>query len=303
VTGAGTTAAVSRSVQVLALVAAAVVGMQVGAATVASRFALPETDPVSLAFMRYAIGVLSLAPFILAGRWPAFRARDLVPMGVLGITQFAILILLLNYGLTLIPAGRAALVFSAFPLLTLLFAAALGHEPVTLRKAIGVLLTMTGIAIALGDQILGGTGTGYWGEALVFCAAACGAICSVLYRPYLRRYPALPVAGFAMLASVMFLAVAGTVSGGLTNPLALSARALAAIAFIGLSSGVAFFILLWAYARIAPTRVTMFQVLAPLTATALGIVFLGEIVTWNFLAGLAAVAAGIVIALSGVARQ
>jgi drug/metabolite transporter (DMT)-like permease len=293
----------SHSTQKLALLAAALVGVQVGAATVASRFALSETDPVSLAFMRYLIGALSLLPFILAAPSPKFQARDLPAMAALGIVQFAILILLLNVGLIYIPAGRAALVFSAFPLLTMLLGAALGREAMTARKTIGLVLTMLGVGLALGDQVFGGAAHGLWGEALVFGAALCGAICSVLYRPYLVRYPALPVAGFAMAASVLFLAVIGVARGGLTNPFAISGRAQAAVVFIGLSSGIAYFVLLWAYARLQPTRVTMFQPLAPLTATALGVLVLGETLTWNFLAGLAAVALGIVTALSSAPQR
>jgi drug/metabolite transporter (DMT)-like permease len=284
--------------QAIALAAAALVGVQVGAATVASRYALPATDPVSLAFMRYSIGVLSLLPFVLALPRPRFAARDLLPMAVLGIVQFAILILLLNVGLMHIPAGRAALIFSAFPLLTMLLGAALGRERMTARKTAGVVLTMLGVAIALGEQVLSG-GSGVWGEASVFAAAFCGALCSVLYRPYLLKYAALPVAAYAMAASVAFLAVTGLWRGGMTQPWALPGGALAAVVFIGLSSGLAYFVLLWAYARTTPTRVAMFQALAPLTATGLGIALLGETVTWNFLCGLALVAAGLVVALSG----
>jgi drug/metabolite transporter (DMT)-like permease len=293
----------SRHAQSLALLAAALVGVQVGAATVASRFALPETDPVSLAFMRYLIGALSLLPFILAAPRPKFQARDLPAMAALGIVQFAILVLLLNVGLTYITAGRAALVFSAFPLLTMLLGAALGREAMTPRKTTGLVLTLLGVGLALGDKVFGGAAQGLWGEVLVFGAALCGAICSVFYRPYLVRYPALPVAGFAMAASVVFLAVIGAARGGLTNPLTMSGRAQAAVVFIGLSSGLAYFVLLWAYARLQPTRVTMFQPLAPLTATALGVIVLGESLTWNFLAGLAAVGIGILIAVSTAPRR
>ena len=281
---------------VLAIVAAASVGVQVGAATVASRFALPQTDPVSLALMRYSIGALSLAPFILAAPLPRFQVRDLIPMALLGTLQFAILILLLNVGLLYIPAGRAALVFSAFPLLTMLLAAALGRERMTIRKTIGVVLTMLGVGVALGDKAASGGG-GFWGEIAVFCAALCGATCSVLYRPYLQRYPALAVSGYAMLASVAFLAVLGVWRGGLTNPFALTPSALGAVVFIGLSSGIAYFVLLWALAHASPTRVTVFQALAPITATGLGIALLDEQVTTNFVVGLCAVAAGLVVAL------
>ena len=287
----------------LALLAAAGVGVQVGAATVASRFALAETDPISLAFWRYSIGVLALAPFVLAHPLPRFRLRDLAPMAALGILQFAILVALLNIGLLFIPAGRAALVFSSFPLLTMLLAAALGREPMTARKTIGIFVTMAGVGLALGEKVVsGGQGNGFVGEIAVFGAALSGAVCSVLYRPYLHRYPALPVSGFAMLSSVVFLALLGFLRGGITAPTAVSGRGLAAVVFIGLSSGIAYFALLWAFKQTTPTRVTVFQSLAPLTATALGIGLLGETVTVGFLAGLCAVAAGLVIALGGQGR-
>ena len=168
----------------------------------------------------------------------------------------------------------------------------------TVRKTIGVVLTMVGVAIALSDKFVSGSGN-LWGEGLVLAAALCGATCSVLYRPYLQRYPALAVSGYAMLASVVFLALAGFWRGGVTNPMALSGSALGAVIFIGLSSGVAYFVLLWALAHATPTRVTVFQALAPMTATALGILLLGEHVTMNFTVGLGTVASGLVVALGG----
>jgi drug/metabolite transporter (DMT)-like permease len=91
----------------LAALAAAATGVQVGAATVASRFALGEIDPASLAMLRYAIGFLCLVPALIAAPRASFARRDLAPIAVLGIVQFGVLIWLLNYGLRFIPSGRA----------------------------------------------------------------------------------------------------------------------------------------------------------------------------------------------------
>src|SRR5690606_31650324 len=157
--------------------------------TVASRFAIVETDPITLAFLRYVIGVLCLAPFVLAVSRVRIPIRDLLPIAALGTVQFGILVALLNYGLKFIPAGRAAVVFATFPLMTMLLAAALGREALSPAKTIGVLLTITGVALALADKAFANDMTGGWiGEAAVLAAAACGATCSVLYRPYLQRY-------------------------------------------------------------------------------------------------------------------
>ena len=79
----------------------------------------------------------------------------------------------------------------------------LGHEHVTVRKIGGILLTMSGVALALGDKILGAGSLA--GELTILASAAIGAVCSVLYRPYLRRYPTLPVSAFAMAAAAVAL--------------------------------------------------------------------------------------------------
>ena len=114
----------------LALFAAAATGVQVGAAITATRYVAADISPASLAFLRYAIGVACLVPALAFVR-ARFAWRDVLPIALLGIGQFGILIALLNYGLKTVPAGRGALIFASFPLLTLMFAAAIGREHVT----------------------------------------------------------------------------------------------------------------------------------------------------------------------------
>jgi drug/metabolite transporter (DMT)-like permease len=294
----------------LPIIAAALVGVQVGVATVASRFVIGETDPIMLGAMRYSIGVVCLLPFLARAGLPRFAARDVLPMAVLGILQFAVLIVLFNIALQTSPAARVAVVFSAFPLLTMVFAAAIGLERLTVAKAGGVGLTILGVALAIGDKafVEGGAFTGgaraLWiGDVAAFGAALCGAACSVLYRPYLTRYPALAVSAFAMFVSAAFLLVVALVGGQFAAQARLSSAGLAAVIFVGLSSGLAFSLLLWTYARSSPTKVAIFQALAPIVATGLGWAILGEPVTQMFLAGLALVAAGIVLAHRPAARR
>src|SRR5712691_2925452 len=137
----------------LAAAAAAATGVQVGSAMVATRFVVDQTGPVSLALLRYIIGFCCLLPAVLLSAPRArFERRDLLPIGLLGITQFGILIALLNYGLRFIPSARAALIFATLPLLTMVLAAALGHERLTLPKILGVLLTVAGVGLALGEK-------------------------------------------------------------------------------------------------------------------------------------------------------
>ena len=227
-----------------------------------------------------------------------FEWRDLPPIGLLGITQFGILIALLNYALQFIPSARAAMIFATMPLLTMMLATVLGHERLTLAKTVGVLLTIIGVGFALGEKVVqrGGAAHEWVGELAVFASALSGAICSVLYRPYLRKYPTLPVSAFAMLASVGFLAVLAAAEGFFGSLPRFTAGGWLAVVFIGLSSGIGYYLWLWALNHTTPTKVTVFLALSPITAAALGALLLGEKISTMLFLGLACVVFGLWIA-------
>jgi drug/metabolite transporter (DMT)-like permease len=288
----------------LAVLAAAVTGVQVGATMAATRLVANDIAPASLAFLRYAIGVACLIPAVALARRVRFAKRDILPIALLGIGQFGILIALLNYGLQTVPAGRGALIFASFPLITLVVAALIGHERVTTNKITGILATLLGVFLALSDKVLNSdsilAGLPSWselgGELAILASAAVGAICSVLYRPYLARYPALPVSAFAMAAAAAALLLPAAFDDLFVAPLRLGAIGWAAIVFIGVASGGGYVLWLWALKTIAASRVTVFLALSPITAALLGALFLGEPLTVMMMAGVVCVAAGLWVA-------
>ncbi len=284
--------------RVLPAAAAAATGILVGAAIVATRFVIDQTGPASLALLRYLIGFCCLLPPVLLSARVRFEGRDLAPLALLGILQFGVLIALMNFGLQFIPSGRAALIFATFPLLTMLLAAALGHERLTSPKTLGVLLTIAGVGFALGEKALqkGGAANEWVGEVAVFASAVSGAICTVLYRPYLRKYPTLSVSAFAMLASVGFLTLLAAGEGFYASLPRFTGGGWLAVLFIGVSSGVGYYLWLWALGRATPTQVTVFLALSPLTATGLGALLLAERVSRMSVLGLACVVLGLWLA-------
>ena len=278
-------------------VAAAATGIQVGSAMVATRVVVDQSGPASLALLRYAIGFVCLLPFALfAAPRARFARRDLLPIALLGVAQFGVLIALLNYGLRVVPAGRAALIFATLPLLAMLFAAALGQERLTGAKTSGVLLSIAGVGLALGGRITApgvGLREEWIGELAILAAATSGAACSVLYRPYLRKYPVLPVSAFAMFGSVAFLAVPAAAEGLFAGAPRFTAAGWLAIGFIGIGSGIGYYLWLWALGRAPATDVTVFLALSPVTASWLGAALLAERASAASLAGLACVVLGL----------
>ncbi|OGP61652.1 MAG: permease [Deltaproteobacteria bacterium RBG_13_49_15] len=289
---------IAKPINLLALVAAAATGIQVGSAIVATRFVIDQTDPVTLAFLRYLIGFcLLLIPAWRSARgW--FSRRDLLPIAGLGITQFGILIVFMNFGLQFIPSARAALIFATVPLLTMTLGALIGCERMTLLKTTGVLLTIVGVGFALGEKVLfpAATEAGWIGELAVLASALCAAVCSVLYRPYLIRYPILQVSAFAMFASVGFLALAAGLEGSLISSLHFTTAGWLAVLFIGGSSAIGYYMWLWALGHSSPTQVTVFLSLSPITSAALGALLLAEPISALFITGLICVILGLWLA-------
>jgi drug/metabolite transporter (DMT)-like permease len=284
--------------EVLAIVAGTTTGVTVGAAMVATRFVIAQTDPASLALLRYGIGTLGLIiPLLMIRRVP-FARRDLLPIALLGIGQFGILVALLNYGLQFIGSGLGALLFATFPLMTMVLATALRLEAVTIAKIAGVLLTGVGVGLAVSDHIAlpDPGGRNLLGVIAVLASALTGAVCSVFYRPYLEKYPPLQVSVFAMLASVLFLTLPAAGEGFFIALPNFTFAGWCAVLFIGLASSLGYYTWLLALKHASPTRVAMFLALGPITATALGSALLDEPVSPLFLVGLAAVVAGLWLA-------
>jgi drug/metabolite transporter (DMT)-like permease len=264
-----------------------------------------ELGPVSLTFLRYAIALATLLPF-LAGApaaWRRLSLREASATALLGLTQFGLLIVLLNVGLQHVDAGLGALLFATFPLMTLALATWGGHERFDAALTAGVLLTVAGVGIALGVRPPEARGAAFaLGVLCVLGSALSGAVCAVLYRPLLQRHAMLPLGALAMAAAVVVLAPAAWAEGLATRAPTLTVAQWIVVAAVGLSSGIAYWLWLWALKHTTPTQATSFLALSPLTAAAIGALALGEAPGLGLLLGLACIAAGLrVVSMRSVA--
>ena len=284
-----------------ALGAAALAGIQVGACIAGSRWLVNDLGPLSLTFLRYTVALATLVPLLAAvGGTRAALARltlgDAIRVALLGIVQFGVLIALLNFGLKHVDAGLGGLLFATFPLMTLVIATAAGYERFDATLAAGVLLTVVGVGLALGVHPPTMTGAGFMlGATCVLLAALCGAVCSVLYRPLLRRHATLPLGTLAMTAAVLVLLPAAASEGLFAQTQALSFAQWATVIAIGLSSGIGYWMWLWVLKHTAPTKATTFLALSPVTAALIGLFALGEPISAGLVVGVVCILFGLVL--------
>jgi len=270
----------------------------VGATIVATRSVVGSTGPTTLTFLRYAVGASILVPVAVATGRFRLAAADRVPVALLGIGQFGVLVLLLNWSLVYISAARAAVLFATMPLVTLVLASLLRQERASARRTVGVLGTIAGVAAVLVDApgVPPAAGGPWVGDLFALGSALTGAVCSLLYRPYLDRYSALTVGAPAMLASAGVLGVLAAGNGLFATIGQLTSADWLAILFIGSSSAVAYLLWLWALMSTSATNVTMFLAVGPVTAAALGALALHEPITVGTCIGASLVIGGVVLA-------
>jgi drug/metabolite transporter (DMT)-like permease len=283
---------------VLAHVAAAAAALSAGAAVVATRFVIGETDPISLVFYRYLISIVCFAPFLPA-LWPHGRLGvfECAKIGMFGILFFVLFPWAFNASLELNPAARGAVGLATIPIQTLLVGAAFGREQLSGAKVAGVLLAFGGIAVAFGAAAFGGGGGSYLrGDGLMLLGVLCASVYSVFSRPTLMRHGPLFVTALGMAFAVAALLPVIAVKHSVLSLPAFSSKGCIVLVFLGTIAGaIQFSLFMWALRWLPPTTTVLYLTLNPVAAMLLGIVLLGETLTIELVAGMALVLLGIFI--------
>lgn len=270
-----------------------------GTAAAVTRYLVVSADPLTLALLRWGIGVLCVLPvaLLMRARWPG--RQDLPSVIGLGFLFYGLFTILYNLAIGYTTAARASLALSTLPLQTMVVGALLGVEALTLRKTVGVCIAVLGVVAALALD-LGIAPAGAWkGELIMAGAVVCMALYNVLSRPLIQRSSALGFLAVGMGAGAVALLIVTLVTGRLAVLATFGTGQWIAGIYLGVTGGALAFIL-WVMAleRASPTRVANTMTVNPIAAALLASVLVGEPVTLNLVLGLIAVFAGIWLATS-----
>ena len=263
----------------------------------ATKYATATIPPLAFVAMRFAVGGLLLL-LVLRFLEPKSKLRrgDLLPMAALGCLGVATAQTGFTFGVSLTSAGSTGLIFATAPVWGLLLGAVLGLESPTWKGVIGVALSIVGVALVVLDGLMSGHAS-LIGDLLVLVAAFCVGAYAVFSMPLLERHTSLAVATYPVLFGIPFLLL-------LSSPQLLSlewgslgAGPWAAVAYAGVFA-TAFSFSAWqrGISRIGANRVLVYQYLITFVGVTSGIVFFGETLSVNKIAGGAVILLGVYLA-------
>jgi drug/metabolite transporter (DMT)-like permease len=258
----------------------------------ATKYATATIPPMLLVALRFAVGGLLLL-LVLRLLEPKSRLRrgDILPMAALGCCGVATAQTGFTFGVSLTSAGSTGLIFATAPVWGLLLGAILGLERPTWKGVIGVGLSIVGVALVVLDGLTSGNNS-FVGDLLVLIAAFFVGAYAVLSMPLLERYTPLAVATYPVLFGIPLLLLVSSPQMLSLEWGSVGAGPWAAVAYAGVFA-TAFAFAAWqrGISHIGANRVLVYQYLITVVGVTSGIVFFGETLGINKIAG------GIVILL------
>ncbi|HEX6904701.1 MAG TPA: DMT family transporter [Thermoanaerobaculia bacterium] len=269
-----------------------------GGSFIATKIAVGEIAPVTVVWLRFAMGVAVLGAVVVQRRQlirPS--ARDFGYFTLLGFLGISFHQWLQSNGLVTSEASTTSWIVASSPI----FMAALGwlvlRERLGWLGALGIAVAALGVLVVVSKGDLSAVTAGSFGapgDVLILLSALNWAVFSVLSRRGLRRHSSAGMMFWVMTIGWLLTAIQLFLGPGPMDALRLSGTGWAAVAFLGIAcSGIAY--VFWYDAlRVLPAgQVGAMLYLEPLVTVAVAAVLLEEPVLPATLAGGFAILLGV----------
>lgn len=252
------------------------------------KLGLENLPPITFAGIRFVIACVILFLLIrVRGISLPDNRRDWGLLALTGVLSFS-----LNYGLVFwgeqhISSGLAAVLQSTLPAFGLVIAHVhLPSERMTWSKIFGVVLGFGGVAVVFSNQLAIAGGKALAGCVALVLSAFFAAYSNVLVKAHGRKLePAILAAGQMFFGLIPLLLIGIPLEG---NPFHFHWTPMALVAMLYLAvvgSVIAFLLYYWLIQNMNVTNTMLIAMVTPVVAVVLGMVVLGEDLSWRTVAG------------------
>ncbi len=270
-----------------------------GANFVVAKITLQEFPPMSLAFFRFALSSLFLAPFFLVSvKKVKIDKKDLPKLIAVGVLIITLNIAFFFEGIKRTSAINASVLTLTSPILAVVLGWWFLREKISLINILGVIFGLLGSLVIIGlPQLLTGNFSSQeaLGNTLIVLASVAWVFGAIIAKPLLSKYHTLTVTAVAFMVGTLTFFVPSILEY-IQNPTWASQVTILGILGLTymtlLSSISAYFLFEWGLSKTSVYRADLFHYIEPFVAAALAVSILGEKISTTFIIG------GILIALS-----
>ena len=272
-----------------------------GSNFVVAKITLHEIPVMSLAFLRFALSCLLLAPFFLSlePKKSKIKLKDLPKLFALGLFMITFSIALFYEGLNRTSAINASVLALVVPVLSVLAGWMFLKEKIYWINLLGTGVGLLGAVVILGlPLILFGSfkGDTLVGDLLIVLSGITFVIGTIISKDVLAKYPIVVVTGVAFLIGVVTFVIPAA-NEYLQNPTWVYSVTI--LGFLGLlfitilSTICAFFLMEWGIKKLDVIKANMFQYIEPAVAATLAVPILGERISFSFIIGTVLIVLGV----------
>lgn len=277
---------------------------------IAAKIGLRQLGPLTMAAFRVVLaGAVMIPAYLVCRRLPSFAPhvmrppagfsiRDLWVFTYLGFFGVCINQVCFTVGLRYTSVGHSAVIIGMGPVYVLALASAMRLERLTLRKVVGMGVSLIGVIVLATEEGIGTHSPTLVGDAITMAGSFGFALYAVLGKRVAASYDTLTMTAFNQIVGAIIVLPVAILEAVRLGPVShwatISWPAWAATGYMAaFGSAGAYLLYFWLLRYMPPSQLSAFSYLLPVTATLLGIWWLGEKGSWNQLAGGALVLAGV----------
>ncbi|HJW90439.1 MAG TPA: DMT family transporter [Anaerolineales bacterium] len=252
-----------------------------GASFIATKVALRDVSPVTVVWLRFAIGVAILGVAVFFRRqFYRPRWKEMAYFALLGFIGITFHQWLQSTGLLTAQASTTAWIVSTTPVFMALLGWSFLKERLGWLSVFGIGLAAAGVLLVVtrGDlRSMGGGSFGTPGDILILISALNWAVFSALSRYGLKNHPATRMMFYVMGLGWLFTSILFFYGPGLAEIPQLTLSGWLGIGFLGVfCSGLAYIFWFDALKALPASQVGVFLYLEPLVAVVVAAIILGE---------------------------
>lgn len=265
------------------------------------KIALEEVEPITLATIRYTIGLIPLIIFLIGRRGWVSIIRPLkndffffLCLGLVGITLPNIF---QNYGMTMTSAHISSIIQASGPIFTIILAVLILKEPLGTNKVLGTVIALSGALLLITGGGMSLEDSMFLGNFLVLMSAVSYAASSILSKKILEKYDPLSVATLGMFLGTIILAVFSFLESPQEKVPSISLYYWYIIIILALFPGaLALLVWYWILRTSELSRIILFVYLIPVFASTISYFWPGEVITLSTILFAVLIICGVAIA-------